>query len=158
VIGGALNELRAAHDLPPDLGLEMLYRHLALSPAGIPRSGLSPPASAHSFRATGPRRLSPAAWPRLYSFWARSSTSVGRPVQPGAGRLRDCVKVVATVGEGIDSAEFGPQPANVRSNLHSTESILPERCLVVSTAGRAACCARPRSAPGVASDGGRSAS
>src|SRR5258708_26437946 len=51
VVGEALNELRAAHDLPPEAGLEMLYRQLVLVP--FPPSFRDPayplPATAHNF-------------------------------------------------------------------------------------------------------------
>ena len=51
--------------------------------------------------------------------------------------LRDLpVKVVATVGEGIDPDELGPQPANFRiARYIAQESILPKCSLVVSHGG-----------------------
>ena len=142
VIGEALNELRAAHDLPPDLGLEMLYRHLALSPfpPGFRDPAFPLPASAHAFRATESPAVSARSPgpPLLYlTLGTVFNLESGDLFSRALAGLRDLpVKVVATVGEGIDPAEFGPQPANVRIERYiPQESILPECSLVVSHGG-----------------------
>ncbi|MEO6063201.1 MAG: glycosyltransferase [Thermoflexales bacterium] len=142
VIGEALNALRAAQALPPDPGLEILYRHLALSP--FPPSFRDPavplPATAHAFRATQKPAVStrPPGPPIVYFtlgtvFNIESGDLFARAL---AGLRELPIRVVATVGEGIDPAEFGPQPANVRIERYiAQELILPECSLVVSHGG-----------------------
>jgi UDP:flavonoid glycosyltransferase YjiC (YdhE family) len=142
VIGEALNDLRAAHGLPPDLGLEMLYRHLALSPfpPGFRDPAFALPASAHAFRATEAPAISarPPGPPLVYLtlgtvFNLESGDLFSRTL---AGLRTLPINVVATVGEDIDPAELGPQPANVRIERYiPQELILPECSLVVSHGG-----------------------
>lgn len=142
VIGEALNDLRAAHDLPPDPGLEMLYRHLALSPfpPGFRDPAFPLPATAHAFRAMEKPAASrrPPGPPIVYFtlgtvFNLESGDLFSRAM---AGLRALPIRVVATVGEGVDPDEFGPQPANVRiARYIAQESILPECSLVVSHGG-----------------------
>ena len=142
VIGEALNELRSAHGLPLDSGLEMLYRHLALSPfpPGFRDPAFPLPATAHAFRTTEAPAISarPPGPPIVYFtlgtvFNLESGDLFSRTL---AGRRALPIKVVATVGAGIDPAELGPQPANVRIERYiPQESILPKCSLVVSHGG-----------------------
>ncbi len=142
VVGEALNDLRAAHGLPPDPGLEMLYRHLALSPfpPGFRDPAFPLPATAHSFRTTEAPAISarPPGPPIVYfTLGTVFNLESGDLFSRTLAGLRDLpVNVVATVGEGIDPAEFGPQPANVRIERYiPQESILPKCSLVVSHGG-----------------------
>jgi UDP:flavonoid glycosyltransferase YjiC (YdhE family) len=143
-----LNELRAAHGLPPDLELEMLSRYLVVSP--FPPSFRDPtfplPATAHTIRpllieSTG---ADMAPWitdlgnrPTVYAtlgtvFNVESGDLFARMI---AG-LRDLpVNVVVTVGRHIDPEEFGPQPANVRVEHYIPQSELLPRCDVVVSHG-----------------------
>lgn len=142
VIGEALNELRSAHGLPLDSGLEMLYRHLALSlfPPGFRDPAFPLPATAHAFRTTEAPAISarPSGPPIVYFtlgtvFNLESGDLFSRTL---AGLRALPIKVVATVGAGIDPAELGPQPANVRIERYiPQESILPKCSLVVSHGG-----------------------
>lgn len=142
VIGEALNDLRAAHALPPDPGLEMLYRHLALSPfpPGFRDPAFPLPATAHAFRATEAPAASrrppgpPVVYLTLGTVFNLESGNLFSRMLAGLRKLP--VRIVATVGEGVDPAEFGPQPANVRIERYiPQESILPECSLVVSHGG-----------------------
>jgi UDP:flavonoid glycosyltransferase YjiC (YdhE family) len=149
VVGEALNELRAGHDLPPDPELTMLSRYLVLSP--FPPSYRDPayplPATAHSFR---PPLLGAAgdavpAWssalpgaPVVYFtlgtiFNMESGDLFGRVL---AGLRELPVNVVVTVGRHIDPAEFGPQPANIHIEQYIPQAaILPHCSLVISHGG-----------------------
>ena len=142
VVGGALNDLRAAHGLPPDPGLEMLYRHLALSafPPGFRDPAFPLPATARAFRATeapGASRRRPG--PPLVYFTLGTVFNLESGdlfVRALAGLRALPINIVATVGEGIDPDEFGPQPANVRIERYiPQEAILPACSLVVSHGG-----------------------
>ena len=142
VIGETLNALRAAHALPPDPGLEMLYRHLALSsfPPLFRDPAFPLPATAHAFRATeAPVASTRPPGPPIVYFTLGTVFNIesGDLFARALAGLRELpIKVVATVGEGIDPAEFGPQPANVRIERYiAQESILPECSLVVSHGG-----------------------
>ncbi len=142
VIGETLNELRAAHALPPDPGLEMLYRHLTLSPfpPGFRDPAFPLPPTAYAFRTTEAPAVSarPAGRPTVYfTLGTVFNLESGDLFSRTLAGLRDLpVKVVATVGEGIDPDELGPQPANFRiARYIAQESILPKCSLVVSHGG-----------------------
>ncbi len=149
VVGTALNELRAEHDLPPDPELEMLSRYLVLSP--FPCSYRDPadplPATAHTF---SPPMLGLApkpapAWssvlpgaPTVYFtlgtiFNLESGDLLARVLTT----LRElAINLVVTVGRQIDPAEFGPQPAHVHIERYLPQSsVLPYCNLVVSHGG-----------------------
>jgi hypothetical protein len=83
VVGEALNELRAIHGLPPGLELEMLRRHLVLSP--FPPSFRDPayplPTTACSFRAL---TLAGAGDPA--PAWSSMLPGVARPNRCDAGQ------------------------------------------------------------------------
>jgi UDP:flavonoid glycosyltransferase YjiC (YdhE family) len=119
-----LNRLRAAHGLPPDPELTMLSRYLVLSP--FPPSFRDPafpaPPTTHAIRtaASAPASEPPPWWtgqdrPTLYFtlgtvFNVECGDLFGRVL---AG-LRDlAVQVIATSGNEIDPAEFGPQPPHI---------------------------------------------
>lgn len=149
VVGAALNELRAEHALPPDPGLEMLYRYLALSP--FPPSFRDPasplPPTGHSFcpptwPATG--GAAPAwlpelpALPTVYftlgTIFNMESGDLFTRVLAGLGDLP--INVIVTVGPHLDPAELGPQPANVYIERYIAQDlILPHCTLIVSHGG-----------------------
>ena len=150
VVAEPLNQLRAAHGLPPDPALAMLRRYLVLSPG--PPSYRDPafplPPTAHAIRpvALDPREGNPfPPWlanldgaPAVYFslgtvFNVESGDLFGRVL---AG-LRDLpINVVVTVGHEIDPAELGPQPANVRVERYVPQALLLPHCrLVVSHGG-----------------------
>lgn len=147
VVGDALHELRALHNLPPDPQLEKLWRDLVLSP--FPPSFRDPafplPATAFSFCPQLPQSAnSSPAWsfpvnaPIVYftlgTIFNMESGDLFACVLAG---LRDLpINLVVTVGSHIDPAEFGPQPANVRIERYiPQETVLPQCSLIVSHAG-----------------------
>jgi UDP:flavonoid glycosyltransferase YjiC (YdhE family) len=149
VVGEALNELRALHSLPPDPELQMLNRHLVLSP--FPPSFRDPafplPTTAHSFR---PPLLAAAdgsaqAWasalpgaPTVYfTLGTIFNTESGDLFARVLAGLRELpINVIVTVGRHIDPAEFGPQPPNISIERYIPQaSILPHCSLVISHGG-----------------------
>lgn len=147
VIGEALNELRALHNLPPNSGLEMLYRHLVLSP--FPPSFRHPahplPPTAFSYcpqlpvAATAlPAWLFSADAPLVYftlgTVFNMESGDLFNRVLTGLHNLP--INVVVTVGNHIDPAEFGPQPENTYIARYIPQELILSHCsLVVSHAG-----------------------
>ncbi len=126
VVGEALDELRAQHELPPDPDLAMLSRYLVLSP--FPESYRDPayplPATAHAFRSWVPELVGgpPPAWsvvlpgaPRVYfTLGTIFNTESGDLLARVLAALRGLsINLVVTVGRHVDPAEFGPQPAHV---------------------------------------------
>ncbi|HEX6287665.1 MAG TPA: glycosyltransferase [Herpetosiphonaceae bacterium] len=150
LVAEPLNTLRAEHGLPPDPDLTMLRRYLVLSP--FPPSYRDPafplPATAHTIRplaleaAPGEsarpwsEHLSgaPAVYFTLGTVFNIESGDLFPRVLAG---LRDLpLTVIATVGNEIDPAEFGPQPANIHIARYIPQaSILPHCDLVVSHGG-----------------------
>ncbi len=150
VLAEPLDALRAAHGLRPDPDLEMLERHLVLSP--FPPSLRDPafplPSTAHAIRpavldeptdAWQPSWLDPAAdRPLVY-------VTLGTvfPLESGDlfGRLLDGLQdlpldIVVTVGRDMDPGELGPRPANVHLERYITQASILSRCsLVVSHGG-----------------------
>jgi UDP:flavonoid glycosyltransferase YjiC (YdhE family) len=149
VVGEALNELRAAHGLPPDPELAMLSRYLVLSP--FPCSYRDPayplPATAHVFRPwlLGSTRDSAPTWssvlpgaPTVYftlgTIFNMESGDLFARVLTGLRALP--INLIVTVGPEIDPAEFGPQPAHVHIERQIPQSsVLPHCDLVVSHGG-----------------------
>lgn len=149
VVGGALESLRAEHGLPPDPDLEMLRRHLVLSP--FPPSYRDPrvplPATAHCFRTTMPDRSAlpapewasvlpgaPSVYFTLGTVFNLESGDLQSRVVAGLRELR--VHLIVTVGPQIEPAELGPQPAHVHVAQYLPQaSVLPYCDLVVSHAG-----------------------
>jgi UDP:flavonoid glycosyltransferase YjiC (YdhE family) len=139
VIGPALAELRAEHGLPPDPDLVMRHRYLMLSP--FPSSFRDPafplPPNAFPIRPpVGPqvRSATPTVYFTLGTVFNTGSGDLFSRVLAG---LRDLpVSVVATVGQHIDPAEFGAQPAGVRIARYLPQAEVLPRCdLVISHGG-----------------------
>ena len=130
--------LRASHGLSAGAPLDMLGRHLVLSPFPPsfrdPADPLSP--TARSFRPEDAPRTAPAAGrPLVYVtlgtiFNTESGDLLARVVE-GVRELP--VDVVATVGRTLAPAELGPQPANVRVERFLPQAELLPRCAVAVT-------------------------
>jgi UDP:flavonoid glycosyltransferase YjiC (YdhE family) len=145
-VAGPLDEVRAAHGLPPDPELAMLSRHLVLSP--FPPSYRDPawplPANAVSFRLAEPAPAAPT-WlaemtsrPLVYfTLGTVFNVESGDLFQRVLAGLRELpISVVVTVGGDIDPAELGPQPANVRVERFVPQAaLLPHARAVVSHGG-----------------------
>ncbi len=138
VVAEPLNELRAAHRLPPDPDLAMLSRYLVLSP--FPPSFRDPayplPATAHSIRlsAAEPARSDGVVYFTLGTIFNLESGDLFERVLAGLGRLP--VEVVATVGSQIEPEELGSLPDNVRvERFVSQAEVLPRCSAVVSHGG-----------------------
>ncbi len=148
VVGDVLQALRSEHGLPPDARLEMLSRYLVLSP--VPPSFRDPtvplPNTAHSLRpssgsdefmrpaAAGQPTRTPTVYFTLGTIFNLESGDLFSRVLAGLRELS--IQLVVTVGQGIDPAEFGSQPANVRIEQYIPQSqVLPGCDLVVSHAG-----------------------
>ena len=145
-----LDALREAHGLPPDPELRMLERHLVLAP--LPPSFRDPaqplPAVTRFVRPTLRAGDQPVpAWldelgrdgrPLVYFtlgtvFHVESGDLFERAV---AGLRELPVDVLVTVGNEIDPAELGPQPANVRIERFVPQAhVLPRAAVVVSHGG-----------------------
>lgn len=148
VIGEALGALRSEYRLPRDPTLATPSRHRVLSP--FPPSYRHPahrlPASAHYFRGSRP---APATgrpeWasaldgaPNVYFtlgtiFNTESGDLLARVVEG----LRELpMNLLVTVGDEVDPAELGPQPANVHVERFVPQAaVLPHCDLVVSHGG-----------------------
>jgi UDP:flavonoid glycosyltransferase YjiC (YdhE family) len=150
LIADSLNEVRVDHGLPLDPSLQMLDRHLVVSP--FPPSFRDPrfplPPTAHSVRpavleATVPRQLPiwindldrrPTVYFTLGTEFNLESGDLFTRVVAGLRQLP--INLVVTVGRGIDPTELGPQPANVHVEQFIPQAALLPHCdLVVSHAG-----------------------
>jgi UDP:flavonoid glycosyltransferase YjiC (YdhE family) len=139
IVAPPLDEVRAAHGLPPDPALAMPSRHLVLSPfAPSYRDPAFPlPAKAHSLRLLEPSARSsttPTVYFTLGTIYNVESGDLFSRVLAG---LRDLeMQVIVTVGRDIDPAELGPQPGNVRIERYVPQATLLPQCdLVVSHGG-----------------------
>ncbi|MGH2560952.1 MAG: glycosyltransferase [Thermomicrobiales bacterium] len=151
LVAEPLNQLRAAHGLPPDPHLEMLRRYLVLSP--FPPSLRDPafplPATAHSLH---PHALEPAEdetappWiaglhgaPTVYftlgTIFNTESGDLFARVLAGLRDLPISCNLVVTVGRHIDPTEFGPQPANVHIERYIPQAVLLPHCRTVVSHG-----------------------
>jgi UDP:flavonoid glycosyltransferase YjiC (YdhE family) len=145
-----LNDLRAAHGLPPDPELVMLRRYLVLAP--FPPSFRDPanplPPTGHTIRpvladaAAGevePAWLAeltvrPIVYFTLGTIFNLESGDLFERVLAGLSELP--VSVVVTVGRELKPQALGPQPANVRVERYVPQSLLLPHCeLVVSHGG-----------------------
>jgi UDP:flavonoid glycosyltransferase YjiC (YdhE family) len=147
LVAEPLNRLRADHGLPPDPDLEMLRRHLVLSP--FPRSLRDPafplPPTAHLLRPEPLEGAGPLPWisslPReatvyftLGTIFNQESGDLFQRVLAGLRELP--LNVVVTVGRELDPRELGPQPAHVHIERYVSQwSLLPHCRLVVSHGG-----------------------
>lgn len=147
VVAEPLDELRAAHGLPPDPGLTMPGRHLVLSPfpPSLPYPGYALPAQAIAYRAIEIERprgdppwpVSRPAAPSVYftlgtEFNVESGDLFARVL---AGLHELPVNVVATVGTDIDPDELGPQPDHVHVARFIPQALVLPHCAAVVSHG-----------------------
>lgn len=158
LLGHALDKLRTEHGLPPDPSLEMLHRHLTLVP--VPPSYRTPddplPATAVHIQPAALEPIETAArhdesttrvltWlaqrPDRPTVYATLGTIFGQESGDLLSRITTALaaldaNIVVTVGEPLDPAELGPQPANVRVERFIAQAALLPHCdAVVSHAG-----------------------
>ncbi|CAM3331575.1 glycosyltransferase [Kibdelosporangium persicum] len=139
VIGGALNDVRAAYGLPADPDLRMLSRHLVLSP--FPPSLRHPdfplPETAHTIRIhdiVEAKPTEPTVYFTLGTIFNTESGDLFARVLDGLRELPG--RLIVTVGPYIDPAKFGPQPGHVRIERFIPQAeVLPNCSLVVSHGG-----------------------
>lgn len=149
VVGEALNRLRAEHGLAPDPDLSTLSRYLVLSP--FPPSYRDPayplPATAHSLRpltldrpaaAHEPAWLKdlpsrPTAYFTLGTVFNRESGDLFARVLAALSDLP--FNLIVTVGQHIDPAEFGSQPAHIHIEQYIPQAVILPYCAVVISHG-----------------------
>ena len=147
LVGPTLNAIRAEYGLAPDPELGMLNRYLVLSP--VPAAYRDPrfpfPKTTHFVRpytvrapAQPPFALARPAAPTLYfTLGTIFNTESGDLFARVIAGLRELpVNLVVTLGNEIDPAELGPQPAHVivRQFIPQHE-LLPHCDAIVSHAG-----------------------
>ena len=146
VVAEPLDALRAEHGLPPDPGLDVPPRYLALAP--FPPSFRDPadplPPTARVFRPSwdgaatdwSPRHPErPLVYLTLGTiFNVESGDLLSRCV---AGLQELPIELVATVGPGIDPAELGPRPDHVHVARHLPQAALLPHCAAVVSHGGA---------------------
>jgi len=143
VVAEPLDALRAAHGLAPDPELAALSRHLVLSP--FPPSFRDPafplPATAQSLRPGG---LAASADRASAHDRATVYVTLGTvfPLESGdlfsrllAGLRELPVSAIVTVGEHIDPAELGAQPARIRVERYVDQALVLPRCDAVVSHG-----------------------
>lgn len=147
VVGAALDELRAAHGLPPDPDLAMLSRFLVLAPG--PPSFRDPafplPATAHPMRALLPGTGDGPIWQPQPTGCSLIYFTLGTVFNVESGDLFERVlaglrtlpvQVVATVGHALSPETFGAQPSHIEIARYIPQAaILPHCHLVVSHGG-----------------------
>ena len=138
VVAEPLHELRAEHGLPADPRLEMLSGDLVLAPfaPSFRDPGHPLPSTALHYRQGPP--LARAAGNTVYftlgTVFNTESGDLFSRVLTGLHDVR--AGVVATVGDHLDPAEFGPQPAHLRiERFLPQEELLPHCAAVVSHGG-----------------------
>lgn len=147
-VAAMLNALRAAHDLPPDPEMAMLYRYLRLCPfpPGLQDPALLVPPTTHYLRPmlgdrSGPEGLPPwvAALPERPVVYLGLGTALNKPevFRAVIAGLRDeALTLIVTVGRNQDPADYGPQPDNVHIERYIPLSLLLSHCdLVVNNGG-----------------------
>jgi UDP:flavonoid glycosyltransferase YjiC (YdhE family) len=139
VIAEPLNRIRADLGLPPDPELQMLARHLVLSP--VPDRFRDPtyplPPTGRMFRpfswSDAPRGERPLVYLTLGTIFNMESDDLFHRVVAGLAPLP--VDVLVTVGRHIDPDELGPQPDHVRVERFIPQAEVMPRCDVVVSHG-----------------------
>jgi UDP:flavonoid glycosyltransferase YjiC (YdhE family) len=143
-----LNELRAAHGLPPDPGLAMLAGDLVLSPfpSSLREQGSLP--GLHAYRTPAPEEPTdddvqgllellsdrPVVYLTLGTIFNQESGDLFERAIAGLRELP--VHVVVTVGRELDPTSLGPQPPHVHVRPYIPQSLLlPHADLVVAHGG-----------------------
>jgi len=141
LVAPRLDALRAEHGLAPDPELTRLNSGLVLSDAAPCFRSLDAPLSVvptHyksvvTFRPSS-RRTRPGIYVTLGTIFNNTSGDLFERLLAGLADLD--ADVVATVGRGIDPADLGHQPANVRvERFLPQDEVLPLVDLVVSHGG-----------------------
>ena len=141
LVAPRLDVVRAEHGLPPDPELTRLASGLTLTDAApsfrSPKSPLSLQPTHYRSTATSGETLR-AARPGIYvtlgTIFNNASGDLFDRLLTGLADLG--VDVVATVGQGTDPADLGPQPSHVRVERFLPQGdVLPEVDLVVSHGG-----------------------
>ncbi|WP_132114585.1 glycosyltransferase [Actinocrispum wychmicini] len=139
VVASALDEVRAEHGLPSDPELAMLSEHLWLSPfpPGFRDPAFGMPANGHRYRTRDTVQAKPEQPTIYFTLGTIFNTESGDLFARGLAGLRELpVDLVVTVGDMIDPAEFGPQPAHVRvERFIPQDEVLPTCSMVVSHGG-----------------------
>ncbi len=139
VVAEPLHELRSEYGLPADPGLAMLDRDVVLAPfpPGFRDPGFPLPAHTFAFRPGPAVPSAPAPGdPTVYFTLGTVYTSTELSARVLAGLQGLAANVVATVGERVDPAVFGPLPPNVRvERFVPQDQLLPRCSLVVSHGG-----------------------
>ncbi|NUT36759.1 MAG: glycosyltransferase family 1 protein, partial [Hamadaea sp.] len=138
VVGEPLARLRAEHGLPAEAP-----EHLVITPfpASFRDPGHPLPASAHAInqtpfvKRTAPPGEDPLVYVTLGTVFNRESGDLFERILAGLHQAPG-IRVLVTVGEHIDPAEFGPQPPHVRIERFVDQAlILPDASLVISHGG-----------------------
>ncbi|MEV6520696.1 glycosyltransferase [Longispora sp. NPDC051575] len=138
IVAEPLHALRAELGLPPDPELAVLERGLVLSPFAptfrSPAAPLPPTTLSYRTSATAPARVA-GARPTVYFTLGTIYTNPDLHTRVLAGLRELPADIVMTVGEHIDPARFGPQPAHVRIERFIPQDELLPRCDVVVSHG-----------------------
>ena len=146
ILAEPLARQRAALSLPPDPELAMLHRYLQISTRPPTFEGAAPPTH-HSFRAplfdrslgdalpawaTSPL-TPPVVYATLGTVFTRHVAGLFAAMLEG---VRDVAgTLILTVGNKVDPASLGPQPAHVHVERYVPQSLLFPRCDLVVTHG-----------------------
>lgn len=141
LVAPRLDAIRAEHGLPPDPELTRLTSGLTLSDAApsfrSPKSPLSLKPTHYSSVATSGETVRagrPGIYVTLGTIFNSASGDLFDRLLAGLADLG--VDVVATVGQGIDPTDLGPQPSHVRVERFLPQGdVLPGVDLVVSHGG-----------------------
>lgn len=143
LVSESLNRLRVAHGLTPDHNLDMLYRHLLLSPLPPSYRNTSDPfpPTTNSLRRTSfdltaddelPLWLGTTTRPVVYATLGTTYNQAPDIFDAILVGLRDePIELVVTVGPGLEPADFGPQPGNIHIHRYIPHSLLLPHCELV---------------------------
>ncbi|WP_433083863.1 glycosyltransferase [Dactylosporangium sp. CA-052675] len=134
-LSALLDETRAAHGLPADPSLAMLERHLVISPVPPTFRRAASSTRRCEMRPFEPVAPAPTDPPTVYfTLGTIFNTESGDLFPRLLSGLRSLpIRLVVTVGAGIDPAELGPQPAHVRVERYIPQASLLPRCSAVVT-------------------------
>jgi UDP:flavonoid glycosyltransferase YjiC (YdhE family) len=144
LLDDALNEVRAVYGLPPQRDLEMVNRHLVLSPfpSGFRDPRFPLPPTACTFHAPVPGRGATPNWhtedrPVVYftlgTIFNTESGDLFARVLTGLNQIE--ATCVVTVGHLIDPEEFGPQPEHIHVARYLPQNDVLPFCDAVVTHG-----------------------
>lgn len=144
LLDDALNDVRAAYGLSPQRDLQMVHRHLVLSP--FPTSFRDPrfplPSTARTFHTPVRGRGATPSWhvegrPVVYftlgTIFNTESGDLFARVLAGLHEIE--ATCVVTVGRLIDPDEFGPQPGHIHIVRYLPQDDVLPNCDVVITHG-----------------------